>query len=914
MKIIKSLRYEPHPSIIQFEAFVICPSYALVIMPYLADLIPVCLPPARAIPYFRQLASAVGYLHERGITHNDIKPANVLLSHNDVPVLVDFGFAQRWDTRAESRGMFLSSIAWGTPEYLDPQRAIGMPHDERASDVWSLGITFFELLVGRTPFEMHPEEEFETAEEYMIYYERCKRGKWLGEWYISQDLEHLIRSMVCPDPAYRISAMQAYHHPSLQPTTPNVIITPHFVRAAASFEESDEPPVPNVPPAPPKKDQVLDEGKKKRRTKTREHQPVRTTTPTALGESIKQHTSVPRAKLEQHGKGAENAMPSPQQVIARSKKAEDMPLIKDGKEDMPTPTKLGKTAQPLRVKELNLAADARIAPRTSQSQINSLSRPTSQASLAPTITTKDKRASMLSAASSSNLRGANKSDAVLKTMRSLEGTHLTKKDVLSAISRPAPEPPRPRSLDSAEKTEKAKEKRLEQRRSLGILPGLKEESPSSHERKAVNHKNAASPEHNTNEHTSGPAAMPTPPRPRMNTRPTQVIREGDRFPAAMDEPASSPVANIRQRILSSDQEKLVRFRHISSEETTPGAEPAQASSSADVVESNFEEAVPSASPAKALDSRLESLATWVQQMERLVTDARRAIAEGRDPPALPMDMLTTLPADLSAQLQSSTAHHEEPEHRFGVTPDKKAIPEHLRTSSTQVEPATPPKWLTGDVLPETDKGDWVGDGKGAVRAKKDRPTVSHVLKLFGSEKAEKEREETIVARSKSPDPMRTVPLKAPALRGVPSTPALRSSFSTTRSRIPIARKSESNLRNFATAPTSSLGHALQPSPRRAVYEDLLDSTPGVTRQGDGWSSSLSSGKNVLGKPSSMASLRRAFLGERKIVDLADEVDKERERRPATPGTVSALGASAKAGDSKVKGLFGRIKRGFGGAK
>ena len=85
-----------------------------VIMPFLADLIPVCLPPERATPYFRQLCSAVGYLHERGITHNDIKPANVLLSYNDIPVLVDFGFAQKWDVG--ERGSFLSSISWGTPE------------------------------------------------------------------------------------------------------------------------------------------------------------------------------------------------------------------------------------------------------------------------------------------------------------------------------------------------------------------------------------------------------------------------------------------------------------------------------------------------------------------------------------------------------------------------------------------------------------------------------------------------------------------------------------------------------------------------------------------------------------------------------------------------------------------------------
>lgn len=83
-------------------------------MPYLSHLIPVRLPPHRATPYFRQLASAVGYLHERGITHNDIKPANVLISYSDVPVIVDFGFANKWDVGG--RGSFLSTISWGTPE------------------------------------------------------------------------------------------------------------------------------------------------------------------------------------------------------------------------------------------------------------------------------------------------------------------------------------------------------------------------------------------------------------------------------------------------------------------------------------------------------------------------------------------------------------------------------------------------------------------------------------------------------------------------------------------------------------------------------------------------------------------------------------------------------------------------------
>lgn len=83
-------------------------------MPYLGERFDVPLAPERAKPYFRQLASAVAYLHERGITHNDIKPANIVMAYPDVPVLIDFGFAVRYTS--SDKGRFLSTSSWGTPE------------------------------------------------------------------------------------------------------------------------------------------------------------------------------------------------------------------------------------------------------------------------------------------------------------------------------------------------------------------------------------------------------------------------------------------------------------------------------------------------------------------------------------------------------------------------------------------------------------------------------------------------------------------------------------------------------------------------------------------------------------------------------------------------------------------------------
>jgi serine/threonine protein kinase len=83
-------------------------------MPYLSHLIELKIPVPRARPYFRALASAVAYLHERGITHNDIKPANIVMNYSDVPVLVDFGFAKKHELGTAHR--FLSTVRMGTPE------------------------------------------------------------------------------------------------------------------------------------------------------------------------------------------------------------------------------------------------------------------------------------------------------------------------------------------------------------------------------------------------------------------------------------------------------------------------------------------------------------------------------------------------------------------------------------------------------------------------------------------------------------------------------------------------------------------------------------------------------------------------------------------------------------------------------
>lgn len=211
MKIIRTFKSDPHPSIIPFYSFVITPSYALITMAFLPALVPVEVDESRARGWFRFLLSGVEFLHKRGVVHNDIKPANILISHKNIPVLVDFGFAEKYDIDSETA--FHSKVSYGTPEYLSPERAREIPHDCRKSDVWSLGVSFFEILIGRTPFEECDQEQFTTKEDLEKYWSRTLRGKWVGSWTMSKGMEKLLRRMISPNADLRCTASEAMQDP-----------------------------------------------------------------------------------------------------------------------------------------------------------------------------------------------------------------------------------------------------------------------------------------------------------------------------------------------------------------------------------------------------------------------------------------------------------------------------------------------------------------------------------------------------------------------------------------------------------------------------------------------------------------------------------------------------------------------------
>jgi len=101
-----------------------------------------------AVEYTRQIASALHQLHSLGILHRDLKPGNIMVRKNGSLALIDFGLAKRMRLEQEITG---HGEIFGTPYYMSPEQGHAEDVDER-SDIYSLGVIFYEMLTGDKPF------------------------------------------------------------------------------------------------------------------------------------------------------------------------------------------------------------------------------------------------------------------------------------------------------------------------------------------------------------------------------------------------------------------------------------------------------------------------------------------------------------------------------------------------------------------------------------------------------------------------------------------------------------------------------------------------------------------------------------------------------------------------------------------
>jgi serine/threonine-protein kinase len=104
------------------------------------------LPMRKVIGYMADIADGLDYAHQKGIVHRDIKPANIMLLKSGVVKITDFGIARITATSQTQTG-----VVKGTPFYMSPEQFSGEKVDGR-SDIFSLGVMFFQLLTGELPF------------------------------------------------------------------------------------------------------------------------------------------------------------------------------------------------------------------------------------------------------------------------------------------------------------------------------------------------------------------------------------------------------------------------------------------------------------------------------------------------------------------------------------------------------------------------------------------------------------------------------------------------------------------------------------------------------------------------------------------------------------------------------------------
>ncbi|MDB5311998.1 MAG: serine/threonine protein kinase [Gemmataceae bacterium] len=148
-----------HPQVVRFLDFGFDPRWPYLVTEFfegrpLGELLRGggALPPAWALYLVSQMADALGAVWQAGLVHRDIKPDNILIGPNGNAKLIDFGLAKADGLRA-SRGEPTGPELAGTAAYLAPEQAKDASTVDHRADIYSLGVTLYEALTGRLPFE-----------------------------------------------------------------------------------------------------------------------------------------------------------------------------------------------------------------------------------------------------------------------------------------------------------------------------------------------------------------------------------------------------------------------------------------------------------------------------------------------------------------------------------------------------------------------------------------------------------------------------------------------------------------------------------------------------------------------------------------------------------------------------------------
>ncbi len=117
------------------------------------------IPSERAVPIMEQILNALAYTHSLGIVHRDIKPSNIMIDteNSDHVMIMDFGIAKA----VQDYGKTHTGSQIGTVYYMSPEQVKDSKRVDHRTDIFSAGVTFFEMLTGRVPYDTGTDSSFQ---------------------------------------------------------------------------------------------------------------------------------------------------------------------------------------------------------------------------------------------------------------------------------------------------------------------------------------------------------------------------------------------------------------------------------------------------------------------------------------------------------------------------------------------------------------------------------------------------------------------------------------------------------------------------------------------------------------------------------------------------------------------------------
>ncbi|KAI0668998.1 Pkinase-domain-containing protein [Trametes maxima] len=216
---IEVLRTLKHPNIVRLYDVIETDKYIGIILEYASGgelfdhiLAHRYLREKDACKLFSQLISGVWYIHQKKIVHRDLKLENLLLDRHRNVIITDFGFANRFEHRADD----LMQTSCGSPCYAAPELVIsdGL-YVGSAVDIWSCGVILYAMLAGYLPFDDDPANP--DGDNINLLYKYIVNTPLSFPDYISEDARDLLSIMLVPDPARRADLPLIMAHRWLAP-------------------------------------------------------------------------------------------------------------------------------------------------------------------------------------------------------------------------------------------------------------------------------------------------------------------------------------------------------------------------------------------------------------------------------------------------------------------------------------------------------------------------------------------------------------------------------------------------------------------------------------------------------------------------------------------------------------------------